>query len=1064
MVQSNWFSPLESIVSKGRLVKRPGSLAGLAEARQQHLGQFFTPREVANVMWQLAKLAMDRFDSEFPGEAKRFSIFDNSVGSGRLFQFADPERHKLNGVDVDHECINALSQHAEVAGFECDFHHVGMEAVKPRRMDVSIINPPFSVHIESPLLQPFPCTSYGKFGPNTSALTHVYALAQAIDVSQVVIALVPTTFAKEVLVNIEPFFGDEAKGKLHGIVHLPRGAFREEGTEVRVSILIFGPITRHEVIVHELLSLDAKIPVFRDLKLQTTPRSSSLKVLTMEDEGPWIRLPVTGNTDVILNHDGRKIKLQYHCGLTQAKVENAILRERIFSSSQNGIRLPKGIRYMGQGRLDIEVYLAQPDPEKAFAFLSDLIRFAGGNPVISMGLQNYWKRRRRHHCRAVEPFRHAVYMGDGSLGNGNRFVGKALATFAIDPTSWSSPVIKQGQEVELERDHQKFSCEIHNHRYLLESTEVEENFTIINGQAESGWTTVYEGLHETFPETSAALRQRANAAGLNQWLDWDFQLDDLIELTMKPRGAIAAWEMGLGKARLAIALLLLSGCKRGLIVTEAGLIDELLIELRKLPISPECWQVITTEAHLSMLRRINIISYERLRLPLKSARRSTSKDIRSHHTYAGKLRRRVGIVVCDEGDILANPLSDQSRATWQISAKRRYVLTGTPIANYPRDILPILAFTAGDGTAAQPWGWHRGKLNQTWLDSTEYAERGIDAFRNEFVSLEWVTREFEDTLVSGAKREIPRIRNVEVYRRMVAPHLKRRLEEEPDVKRWINIPKPTRSIVNIPWDRQHLSFYLKVCEDFRTWYSDSHGGSKRINLVAILAHLRAVSFAQDFPQYGVEGIGSFGPLTSKQRWLLDEIEALTQAGRKTVIYLENPGLVELLGIALRDRGIEFVPFHGGIPIKKRTRMLDECFRFGPVPNLVATLGVTQKGLNFPQANEAILGGRSWSASVEMQAVKRLLRPQQKDVVRIRYAHLPGGIDIYKAQLVDFKKHAASAGLDWGSSDCDEKEFLHLETIVARFVRDTAILYRLKPHELRAFLENMNQDTEILHAA
>lgn len=49
--------------------------------------------------------------------------------------------------------------------------------------------------------------------------------------------------------------------------------------------------------------------------------------------------------------------------------------------------------------------------------------------------------------------------------------------------------------------------------------------------------------------------------------------------------------------------------------------------------------------------------------------------------------------------------SDQSRALWQLSAQRRYVLTGSPIPNYPRDVFGLIAFTGGDGTAAQPYGY-----------------------------------------------------------------------------------------------------------------------------------------------------------------------------------------------------------------------------------------------------------------------------------------------------------------------------------------------------------------------
>jgi hypothetical protein len=196
------------------------------------------------------------------------------------------------------------------------------------------------------------------------------------------------------------------------------------------------------------------------------------------------------------------------------------------------------------------------------------------------------------------------------------------------------------------------------------------------------------------------------------------------------------------------------------------------------------------------------------------------------------------------------------------------------------------------------------------------------------------------------------------------------------------------------------------------------------------------------------------PLTSKQRWVLDELEQLTKAGKKTVLYAENPGQIELLHRHLQDRGVDAVKFHGGIPIKTRTAELNRRFRHGDCQNLLATLGVTQKGLNLWQAEEEILLSRSWSATTEEQAIHRALRPQQKKNVRVRYVHLPGGIDIYKDQLVSFKRDSARAGLDWGTPETSDVAFLHLNTVIGRFAEDVAKLHGVKSYDLKDFLQGL----------
>jgi SNF2 family DNA or RNA helicase len=218
------------------------------------------------------------------------------------------------------------------------------------------------------------------------------------------------------------------------------------------------------------------------------------------------------------------------------------------------------------------------------------------------------------------------------------------------------------------------------------------------------------------------------ALGIDRWLDWEFQTDDLIETLLKPAGCVIAWEQGCGKSRLSIALILASGVKHGLIVVESRLIEEMLSEIALLPISPEDVKVIGCAGDLSDLKRINLIAYERLRM-------SVDKSVSKRVTYAHRLRRRIGLLVADEGERLANPTSDQSQALWELSARRRYVLTGSPIPNYPRDAFGLIAFTGGDGTAAQPYGYRVGYLEPNWINSVEQAMRGVDRFRDDFVVL-----------------------------------------------------------------------------------------------------------------------------------------------------------------------------------------------------------------------------------------------------------------------------------------------------------------------------------------
>lgn len=1039
----DWYAPLREIKSMGSQAARPGSLAGLHQARQEHLGQFFTPDALVAFIWRLLTPSMEKAVSKQWGKV---ALFDNSVGCGRLMQFADPEKHHLGGVDVHGETVTHLTEVAEQAGFDCQFQVSGMEWIRPRNFNVGLINPPFSLHLDSPTLSPYPCTTWGKFGPNTGAISHAYALFQALDCCEVVAAILPRSYAVEVQ-------GDPNLNKrLVAVFHAPTKSFAEEATAVQTSILIFDYAEKEagEVLVQSLASLDEPAPSL-SLTIGTTRHySPKLGHCELDDEQPTITLPVTADNTVRVAHNSRRIVLKFACGLTQAKVMNGLYRSRIFSARDDGQRLPHGVLFSGQGKLDIEVHLAQDAPLSSFSDFLHTIRQHGGEPSVDDGLWKFIGKRAREIQKQRVPFRHVIYQPGPRL-SGKPVSGVARQTFLVQPGVWGSPVVKAGDSVRLAPiSESEFDLVLGGKTYRLGSDETQRYFEIEGGEIdENPWVVKHSGRLVAFPEQAQALRKKAIAAGIDKWLSWDYQLDDLLELFIGPTGAVVAWDMGLGKARLALALALFSGCQHGLVVVEAHLIPEMETELAMLPIAADLWQTIKTPDQAINLKRINIISYNRLRSSLYG-------QAESRHTYARKMRRRIGTLIADEGHLLRNPQSKQCRALAMVAARKRFILTGTPVANYPRDIHPLLAYVSGDGTAAQPYGFRRGFLETNHHRDMSGAVRGVDAFREHFVTLEWCTNEFAETLREGAKREIPKIQNLSAYRAAMAHHVKRRLSIEPEVAAHFTIPTPIEREVSIAWDEPHLQYYLTVCEDFYSWYTnhkrEADARRKNINLIAVLARINAVRMANNYPQHGVKGFGVYSHLTAKQRWAIDRLETLTGEGHKTILYADNPGCLELLGGHLLKRGIESVVMHGQKTIKDRTIELNERFRFGKVPVLLASLGVTQTGLNIPQASRGIFLCRSWTHKTEEQAKKRLLRPQQKQEVEFEYAHHRGSIDIYQGQMVDHKRDSAFAGLDYATPVYDDVEFLHLDTILGRFCVDVAHMFNCKPHDLKKYLK------------
>ncbi|MCU6501967.1 SNF2-related protein [Rugamonas sp. A1-17] len=1023
-MQTPWYEPLRNIISLGSQKQRISNMGELAAQRRQHLGQFFTPDHVAAFMWRI--VAGCKFNS----------IFDNSIGSARLVQYADPAKHSIYGVDVHDGTVSQVKAVIHEAGFTCDILHAGMEEIHPKGMDLSLINPPFSIHLESALMKPFRgITRMGRFGPDSSAISEEYSLIQALEASKVVVALLPSTTA-EYFTN---FDGWNVKQRLRAVFHLPRTTFEDENANVSTSIVVFGDY-KHAFKVHveTIVDWEQQIP---DLKLAEAFKDRyekpALRHKKLDASEPTITLPVTGDNRVHVALDGRRIKLKYFCGFTQARVANAVLVKRIFTSDHN--RLPAGVKYGGEGALDLEVHLMQHDPLASFEELLKKISDNGGTPVVPDMVRAAIERRHKESMRQSMPLSHTIW----SRGAGQTDVlnGTAKKSHNVDPAKWVSPVIKQGELVEFRKNAAgTFSYTKAGKTYDITADDLEEKFTL-DGVSE-GWIEVHSGLRKAYPQHAAMLAKRAKTLGMTDWLTWDFQLDDAIELTMKPRGAIGAWKQGTGKSRLAAALLQLSGMKHGLMVLESRLIAEMVDQLNKVDISTAEINIIDEPEKLYTLKRINLISYERLRMPVGDK----PKD-----TYAKRLRRRIGILVADEGEKLSNTESDQTRAVWQVSAKKRYILTGTPIANYPRDSHGLMLFVGGDATAAQPYGYRRGHLEQNWISTMQYAKRGLDGIRDNFTVFDWVSHEFADSLREGAKREIPKIANVEKFRAWLAPLVKRRLIEEPAVAKHIKMPAVLEETIELGWEKQHLGLYLKTADDFADWYRNNDG-ERGNNLAVLLAKLQAVHKALNCPQECDGDHRGYTGLTTKQEAVLQKLEKIAENGEKSILFAENPATVKLLHRELKKRGVGSIPFHGGITIKKRVEEKNERFRNGDVPHLLATKATAKSGYNEPQADYVLFYDQSWSHRIMNQAMCRPLRPERTKPLKVLHYIVEGSLDAYQAQMVAFKKDSADAGLDWATPELDGVEYLHMGTILQRFVDDLAKIKGVRSCDLRKYLK------------
>jgi predicted RNA methylase len=1003
-----WLQQTQQLTSKGQTAAKATSLADLHRRRAETEGQFFTPPGIAARIWEVLTPTVHAAE-------RLVSVLDSSVGSGRLFASAPVEHCAFYGLDSDEDCIAELRNATKGSNHCYTFETGKLEDLDARRFDLAVINPPFSLTLSSPNMFPHPGTSFGPYGPHTSATSHEYALHQALDAARVVAAILPVSMDAVCKQN----------KRLKMVVYLPSNAFKEEGANVLTAVYFFdaresadAPVTVQGSEMEAWPAMDFSI--LRDRHGQ--PRF----VLGGVDESqPTITTPVTGNPVVKIDHKGRRLVLGFACGFTEARVLNGLFRRRVSKGTPH--RYPDDIQYVGQGRLYLDAFLCAEDPDKAFhEFLSEIADL-GGTPRVSATLAGYWRRLKRKHRRAMVPFRHVV-----KCGTATTLTVTAKRSSMLEPGNLSSPAIRKGTVLEVTPLGGEYQITHQGVSVTINRDELQRRFELsgdpMQEHANAQWVVAHEGLLHAFPDLAHEVFKRIDAAGIT-WL-WPYQRNLVAEALVRGNGAVIAAEQGTGKARMAIALALLSG--KGLICVESGLIPEMVRELKALNLPRRLWQVIETVSDTQQLRAVNVISYNRLR-----------SDTAPGVTLAHYLRRRVHTLLADEGSLLRNRETLQSRAVAQVSARRVYVLDGTPMANYPRDLLPLAAATVGDGVAHQPYATrHRPLMSATLLNSAEFCPRGVDAFRDAHVVLDWATHEFKEDMNSGsgAKREIPRINNVVAFRDWTSRFVMRILRDQPDVARYAGCPKPTYNDHVVKWDKRHLALYLETAVDFAQWYladKDARATEgKGANLTKVLARIQAVMAVANNPHVEMKNTPrSYHPITSKQRAVLARIHEHVEAGRKTIVYCSSPATVERFATELAAAGIQSVVFHGKRDIAKRTAELDAEFRLGPCQVLLSTW-VGQRGLNLGMATAEIFYQREWSGSIESQAIARTQRPDQTESVIVDRFHLEGSLDEYMAQVVEWKMAAADAGLDWGDGATEDDVYYHIDHILEQFCHDT----------------------------
>ena len=399
-----------------------------------------------------------------------------------------------------------------------------------------------------------------------------------------------------------------------------------------------------------------------------------------------------------------------------------------------------------------------------------------------------------------------------------------------------------------------------------------------------------------------------------------------VAFLLSRRKAILADDMGLGKTRTAIV----SAREQNpsgpyLIVCPASLKLNWQREIAMVEPGARV-QVLASEA-LDPTARWVVVNYDRL------------------HRYASDLEaHRFPVVIVDEAHAIKND-SARSKRTLKLVApggpEAVYLLTGTPMANRPRDLFNLLKAV------------EHPMANSFFAYAKRYCaatNNGYGLDTNGASNLDELSQVLAGVMLRRAKTDV--------------------LDLPEKVRSWLPIELPVGRVGAL--EARALEYLSR---------NPARGGTTWVTFLGMLNKARhALAIAKATPT-------------------ADFVSDLVEAGQKVVVFTGYTGVVD----TLRERfGATAVTLTGDTPLDARQVAVD---RFQADPNIrvfIGNLTAAGVGITLTQGDHVVFNDLDWVPANHWQAEDRIHRIGRHATSFVTYLYTPGTLDGFVANLLETK--------------------------------------------------------------
>jgi len=328
-------------------------------------------------------------------------------------------------------------------------------------------------------------------------------------------------------------------------------------------------------------------------------------------------------------------------------------------------------------------------------------------------------------------------------------------------------------------------------------------------------------------------------------------------------------------------------------------------------------------------------------------------------------RARWDAVVLDEAQQIKNPESQAARAAFELRAKQRIALTGTPVENRLDELWSLLHFT----------------------------NPGLLGGRGDF--RERTARPIESGDAAASERLRERIRPFVLRRH------KRDVASE--------LPARTDVVLRFALSDEERAVYDSVrAAGLAEALAALRGGGSVMPALEVVLRLRQAACDAAL----VPGIAD-APASSKLEMLVARLEEARDDDHRALVFSQWTSLLDRIGAALDAAGIPWLRLDGS------TRDRDDVvarFQAGEAPVFLVSLRAGGTGLNLTAADHVFLVDPWWNPAVEQQAADRAHRIGQTRPVVVHRLVAQDTIEERILALHESKRALALAALGEGRDD------------------------------------------------